>query len=245
MPAAEIGRKTVAFFLPTSVPNIGTLVLLGVGLATGVLPGHVSAALTLIPAAAAAGAIAATLALARLSRRIEARTAARPGRSHAARLAPAFRAIADGVEEALRVLRQHNPLLLAGLLGYMVFDILVLWASFRALGSTPELTHRLDRVPDRPARQPAPDSRRDRWRRARADRSAGRLRLAGCNGDRRRAPVPRGRALHSGRPRATRVDPASYAAPAGGRRDRALPTRRGRPDHRSRRRGCEACRLSP
>jgi len=140
MPAAEIGRKTVAFFLLTSVPNIGTLVLLGVGLATGVLPGHASAALTLIPAAAAAGAIAATLALARLSRRIEARTAARPGRSRAARLAPAFRAIADGVEEALRVLRQHNPLLLAGLLGYMVFDILVLWASFRALGSTPELT---------------------------------------------------------------------------------------------------------
>jgi uncharacterized protein (TIRG00374 family) len=140
MPAAEIGRKTVAFFLLTSVPNIGTLVLLGVGLATGVLPGHASAALTLIPATAAAGAIAATLALARLSRRIEARTAARPGRSRVARLAPAFRAIADGVEEALRVLRQHNPLLLAGLLGYMVFDILVLWASFRALGATPELT---------------------------------------------------------------------------------------------------------
>jgi uncharacterized protein (TIRG00374 family) len=140
MPAAEIGRKTVAFFLLTSVPNVGTLVLLCVGLATGVLPGHASPALTLIPAAAAVGAIAATLALARLSRQIEARTAARPGRSRVARLAPAFRAIADGVEEALRVLRQHNPLLLAGLLGYMVFDILVLWASFRALGSTPELT---------------------------------------------------------------------------------------------------------
>ena len=38
------------------------------------------------------------------------------------------------------MLRQHNPRLLAGLLGYMVFDILVLWASFRALGSMPELT---------------------------------------------------------------------------------------------------------
>jgi uncharacterized protein (TIRG00374 family) len=44
------------------------------------------------------------------------------------------------VEEALHVLRQRDPLLLAGLVGYMLFDVLVLWASFRALGSAPQLT---------------------------------------------------------------------------------------------------------
>ncbi len=59
MPAAEIARKTVGFFLLTSVPNVGTLALVGVGLAIGVLPGHASLALTLIPAAVAVAAIAA------------------------------------------------------------------------------------------------------------------------------------------------------------------------------------------
>jgi uncharacterized membrane protein YbhN (UPF0104 family) len=42
MLAAEIAHKTVAFFLLTSVPNVATLVLAGIGLATGVLPGHAS-----------------------------------------------------------------------------------------------------------------------------------------------------------------------------------------------------------
>ena len=38
------------------------------------------------------------------------------------------------------LLKHANPLLLFGIIGYMVFDILVLWASFRALGASPELT---------------------------------------------------------------------------------------------------------
>src|SRR5258708_5979446 len=53
MPAEEIARKTVAFFLLTSVPNVGTLVLIGVGLAVGILPGHASLVLTVGPATVA------------------------------------------------------------------------------------------------------------------------------------------------------------------------------------------------
>ena len=41
--------------------------------------------------------------------------------------------------EALHQLRQANPLLLVGLVGYLVFDMLAFWASFRAVGASPEL----------------------------------------------------------------------------------------------------------
>ena len=140
MPSAEIARKTVAFFLLTSLPNVASVLLLSVGFATGVLPGHVSLALALVPAVVAASAIVATLALGRLTRRIEIRLGNESGRSRLARLAPVLRATADGVDEAVRLLGRRDPLLLAGVVGYMVFDVLVLWASFRALGSTPELT---------------------------------------------------------------------------------------------------------
>jgi uncharacterized protein (TIRG00374 family) len=140
MPAAEVARKTVAFFLLTSVLPVATLALLGVGLATGILPGHASVLLTVVPAAAAVGAIAGMLVLGRLSRRIETRVRGRTDGSRLARLAPVLRAAADGVDEAIRQLRHGDPLLLLGLVGYLVFDILVLWASFRAVGSAPELT---------------------------------------------------------------------------------------------------------
>jgi uncharacterized protein (TIRG00374 family) len=109
-------------------------------LATGVLPGHASVALTVVPAAVAVGAVVGTLGLGRLTRRIEQRARTEPDGSRLTRLAPALRATADGVDEAVRVLRQLDPLLLLGLVGYMLFDVLVLWTSFRALGTAPPLT---------------------------------------------------------------------------------------------------------
>jgi uncharacterized protein (TIRG00374 family) len=138
MPAGEIGRKTVAFFLLTSVPNVVTLALVGLGLALGLLPGHASLALELVPVAVAVGAIVLTLALGRLTRKIAAKAAGRPG-SRTARIAPALEALADGVVEAVRLLRKGDPWLLIGIFGYMVFDILVLWGAFRAIGLSPEL----------------------------------------------------------------------------------------------------------
>jgi uncharacterized protein (TIRG00374 family) len=139
MPGAEIARKTVAFFLLTSLPNVGTLVLVGIGLATGVLPGQADLALTVGPAVVAAAAIAATLELGHLTRRIDAGLTEPSEHSRHARLAAALHATADGIGEAVRLLRRGDRLLLLGLVGYMLFDILVLWASFRALGSAPEL----------------------------------------------------------------------------------------------------------
>ena len=139
MPADEIARKTVAFFLLTSAVPVAMLLLLGAGLATGILPGGGGLLLTTLPAVVAAGAIAATLALRRLARGAEARVRRRGKGSSLARLTPALSATSDGIDEALHQLRQANPLLLVGLVGYLVFDMLTFWASFRAVGASPEL----------------------------------------------------------------------------------------------------------
>jgi uncharacterized protein (TIRG00374 family) len=138
MPADEIARKTVAFFLLTSAVPVGMLLLLGAGLATDILPGA-GGLLTVLPAVVAAGAIAATLALRRLARGADAWIRRQGEESRWIRLAPALSATSDGVDEALHQLRRANPLLLVGLVGYLVFDMLVFWASFRAMGASPEL----------------------------------------------------------------------------------------------------------
>ncbi len=138
MADGDIARKTVAFFLLTSLPNVGALVLLGIGLAAGVLPGHSGFLLSVIPAVVAGLAIGGTLALRGISHRAAVRVSRRGGR-WSTRLASGLHALGDGVEDALSMLRHASPLLVVGSVGYLVFDILVLWASFRALGSSPEL----------------------------------------------------------------------------------------------------------
>ncbi len=137
MPAEEIARKTVAFFLLTSAVPVAMLLLLGAGLGAGILPGGGGLLLTVLPAVIAAGAIAATLAVRRLARRAEAWMRRRGERLRWPRLAPALSATSDGIDEALDQLRQANPLLLVGLVGYLAFDLLAFWASFRAVGASP------------------------------------------------------------------------------------------------------------
>jgi uncharacterized protein (TIRG00374 family) len=139
MPADEIARKTVAFFLLTSAAPVAMLLLLGAGLAIGILPGRGGLLLTVLPAVVAAGAIAATLAMRRLARRAEARIRRHGEGSRWVRIAPALSATSDGIDEALHQLRRASPLLLVGLVGFLVFDMLVFWASFRAVGASPEV----------------------------------------------------------------------------------------------------------
>ncbi|HEX4010285.1 MAG TPA: lysylphosphatidylglycerol synthase transmembrane domain-containing protein [Solirubrobacteraceae bacterium] len=139
MPGEEIARKTVAFFLLTSAPSVVMLLLLGAGLASGVLPGGGGLLLTVLPAVIAAGAIAATPASRRLARAAEARVRRQGDASRWARLAAALAAMSDGIGEAVHQLGQANPRLLVGLVGYLVFDQLAFWASFRAVGASPDV----------------------------------------------------------------------------------------------------------
>lgn len=135
MDTQRIARRSVAFFFLTSVPNVLGVIILGVGLAAGLFAGGVSVALALVPAVIAAGAVVLTIAGGRWAAAAERRldAASKP------RASAVLRALADGVEEALVMLREADPLLIIGLIGYLVFDVLVIWASFHALGYVPAL----------------------------------------------------------------------------------------------------------
>src|SRR5215207_10286238 len=128
LPAAFIARRTVAFFLLTSLANVGFLGLGGVALATGVLHGSPALLLGLIPAVAAALAIVLALAARRLA-------GALARRSLPARFAAAAGAVGDGVDEALRLLRTGDPRILVGAAGYMLFDVAMLGVCFAAFGN--------------------------------------------------------------------------------------------------------------
>jgi len=137
MGGERIARRSVAFFLLTSVPNVLGVIVIGVGLATGAFAGRAGLALTLLPALLAAGAIAVTIAGGRWAGAAERRLAARGGQS--SRAAQVLRALSTGVQEALELLRERDPWLLLGLVGYLAFDVMVLWATFNAFGSAPTL----------------------------------------------------------------------------------------------------------
>jgi len=125
---AFIARRTVAFFLLTSLANVGFLTLGGLALATGVLNGAPGLVLGVIPAVAGALAIALALAAHRLA-------AVLARRSLRARLSAAAQAVGDGVDEALRLLRTGDPALIAGASGYMLFDVAMLGVCFTAFGN--------------------------------------------------------------------------------------------------------------
>jgi len=132
----RIARRSVALFLIKSGVNFVAVAVLGVVMALGVGP-HFSPALTVLPAALAALAIAAVAALPRLGPGAE----PGPDASRARRAVSATRrAVIDGTAEAGKILRSGDWRVLAGSLGYWVFDNAVLWATFQAFGISPALT---------------------------------------------------------------------------------------------------------
>jgi uncharacterized membrane protein YbhN (UPF0104 family) len=139
MPADQIARRSVAFFLLKSSVNFVAVVVVGVVLALGLAGPHFPLWLTAVPAALGAATIAVTIALG-IPWRSDAR-AERPRSGRAPRWwAAVRRALVGGVRDALRLLRARDPLLLAGVVGYWAFDNAVLWATFHAVGASPPLS---------------------------------------------------------------------------------------------------------
>jgi uncharacterized protein (TIRG00374 family) len=136
----EIARRSAAFFLLTSVPNVIGVIVVGIGLATGVFAGSENLALTALPAAIAAaaviGALLAGRTAARLHRRLERSQRGEPSRFTTVVLKTLV-AVADGVNEAVALLRERDALLIFGLIAYLIFDVAILWAAFRAFGAAP------------------------------------------------------------------------------------------------------------
>ena len=128
---ARIAKRSVLLFVLTSAVNVGMVVVIGVPMWLGLLPGSTNPLLTLLPAAAALATIVGTLALAAWARRAVAR---RPRES--GRWAVTLVALSGGVEDAVRLIREHDWRVL-GAVGYWLFDNLALYACLAAFGATP------------------------------------------------------------------------------------------------------------
>jgi uncharacterized membrane protein YbhN (UPF0104 family) len=128
LPNEYIGRRTVAFFLLTSLANVSFLVLGGIGLATGALGDSPSFLLGLIPAVAAVAVIALALAAGRLASLLA-------RRSMRAKIVAAAQAVGNGVDEALGVIRSRDWAVMLGAAAYLLFDVAMLGVCFTAFGN--------------------------------------------------------------------------------------------------------------
>ena len=138
MPAEDIARRTVAFFVLKSAANFVAVAVIGTAMWLGLGP-EKSPFLTLVPALLAMLAIAAVALVPLLAARLSSREG---DASHGWRrwLASAGDALGAGVREAGRVIRRRDLRVIAGSLGYWAFDNAVLWACFRAFGESPPIT---------------------------------------------------------------------------------------------------------
>jgi len=139
-----VACRMVAFIVVLYVVYAGSLLIDGVGLATGLFPGGGSFAITIVPAIVAAALLALAGAVALLPGDVERRLgrwASRSGRlAHwVARAATVPALAASGVRTAIALLRERDAGLL-GALAWWGFDISVLWAMFHAFGSPPPFT---------------------------------------------------------------------------------------------------------
>jgi uncharacterized protein (TIRG00374 family) len=133
--------RLVAFMVLLYGVYMGTLVICGLGMYIGVIPGHHPFAITVVPAIFGAVVIALFLVMSLVPtdfERLAGRwTEARSGFGRFARwLAAAPATLASGVRTAISLVRTRDPNLL-GAVAWWGFDIAVLWACFHAFGASP------------------------------------------------------------------------------------------------------------
>jgi len=128
---ARIAKRSVLIFVLTSAVNVAAVIVIGLPMWLGLLPGSRDPLLTLLPAAAALATIVGVIALAAWARGAVVRRNLQHGRR-----AVALRALSDGVFAALELIRRGDWKLL-GAVGYWLFDNLVLLACLAAFGHSP------------------------------------------------------------------------------------------------------------
>jgi uncharacterized membrane protein YbhN (UPF0104 family) len=143
MSIRHIARRTVTFFLLTSAANFGVVIVAGIGVALGLLPGRAGLYLTIVPALLAAAAVLVVLVLPRFLGGAASAPVSTSPQGFRARVrglsAQACAATAEGVRETVSLVRSGRALAIAGALGYLAFDIAALAVCFRATGSLPPL----------------------------------------------------------------------------------------------------------
>jgi uncharacterized membrane protein YbhN (UPF0104 family) len=130
MPVKIVATRSVAFLLVKSSVNFVAVAVIGLLLWLGVGP-DLSPALTILGTAVSIGVLIGVPLVAR----VLARAGARGGK----RVRAVAVAIYDGTTEAGRLLKRRDPMLIAGAIGYWIFDNLVLLATFHAFGISPPL----------------------------------------------------------------------------------------------------------
>jgi uncharacterized membrane protein YbhN (UPF0104 family) len=140
MPRRRSACRMVAFLtLMYSVYGLA-LILFGVLLRTGVLPGDAPVAGTIVPAALAGGAMLVAGLIALIPDDLERRLSSVRGRGRvarlAAKLAPVPATAATGIRTAIDYVRHpsRGALAVSGAVGFWAANIGVLWASFEAFG---------------------------------------------------------------------------------------------------------------
>ena len=128
--AGRIAERSAVLFLYTSAVNVVTLILAGVGLFVG-LPGPRNPLLSVVPAGVGVVVLALFLLLPRYVDRILRRV--RPGRWHTF-----LSQMAASVRDTERLMF-HPDWRVIGVIGYLWFDIAVLFACFAAAGHVPPL----------------------------------------------------------------------------------------------------------
>lgn len=131
MSTEYIGRRSIAFFVLTSIPNFAFAAVLGPLLLTGWFSGHVPFVLTLVLSAAAWSVAAVVALLPRLLARID---PDRAGGGVAGGLRSAAVTLDLGIGDTGRLLRAGRWQAIAGAIGYLGFDIAALIAAFAAFG---------------------------------------------------------------------------------------------------------------
>lgn len=130
VPPMVASTRSAALFLLTSATSLAALVLFGAATGAGLLHGSPGWLGTLLPAGLAVLALGAVAALGALP------TGEKPagGRRWRLRVHSARVQLVVAVRASLELLREHHPLLIAGLVGYLGFDIAALGAGFEAFG---------------------------------------------------------------------------------------------------------------
>jgi uncharacterized membrane protein YbhN (UPF0104 family) len=130
---SRIANRSAVIFLLTSAVNAAVLALAGIGVAVG-LDGHRrTVAMGWVPAAMGIAAIAAFVLLPRLEGRLQRRGAWGAGRTSAA-----LSRLAGWVRDT-EAIAFRRDLRVLGSIGYLLFDIAVLWACLRSVGARPPL----------------------------------------------------------------------------------------------------------
>jgi uncharacterized protein (TIRG00374 family) len=140
MPRRRAACRMLAFLILTYFPYLAALIIFGILLRTGVLPGDDPLAGTVVPAVVAAGIIAVFLMIALIpqdfERRIQHYAQGYRRVRYLQRLAKGPATMASGTRTALDYIRHPRRGLLAvgGAAGFWAANIGILWASFEAFG---------------------------------------------------------------------------------------------------------------